>query len=136
MDKGSDSLYSVIVGGGVATFVYLMGGVDQLFIACTLFVILDFITGVTAAAYLRELRSRIAWWGLARKGISLTLVIVANQLDIIAGNSDHFMRSAMLLFIVATEGLSIFENLGKLGVKSPKFVMEYLRAIRDGIGKK
>lgn len=134
----SDWAHSVVAGWIVSSVVYLVGGVDHLFIACSIFVILDYFTGVMAAWYQKELSSRVGWWGLFRKSLTFVFVIVAHQLDVVAGNSNDFMRSAMLMFIIGTEGISIFENLGKMGLPVPKFILESLKNIRgdDKPGKR
>lgn len=72
----------------------------------------------------------MGWWGLLRKSLTFVFVIVAHQLDLVAGNSNDFMRSAMLMFIIGTEGISIFENLGKMGLPVPKFILESLKNLR------
>ncbi|MEK5061001.1 MULTISPECIES: holin family protein [unclassified Paenibacillus] len=117
-------------GWVVSSLVYLVGGIDHLFIAVTIFVVLDYLTGVVSAWYRKELSSRTGWWGLARKSMTLVFVIVAHQLDLVAGNENNFMRNAMLLFIIGTEGISIFENMGKMGLPVPKFITAALIKLR------
>nr|WP_315793065.1 phage holin family protein [Paenibacillus sp. BIC5C1] len=41
-----------------------------------------------------------------------------------------FMRDAMLMFIIGTEGISILENMGKLGLPVPKFITSALFKLR------
>lgn len=129
----NDTALTVLFGWVVSSFVYLVGGIDHLFIAVTIFVVLDYLTGVLSAWYLKELSSRTGWWGLARKSLTLVFVIVAHQLDLVAGNENNFMRNAMLMFIIGTEGISIFENMGKMGLPVPKFITSALTKLRgDG----
>lgn len=68
--------------------------------------------------------------GLARKSLTFVFVIIAHQLDMVAGNSNDFMRDAMLMFIIGTEGISILENMGKLGLPVPKFITSALFKLR------
>ncbi|SDW54022.1 toxin secretion/phage lysis holin [Paenibacillus sp. PDC88] len=125
-----DTALTVMFGWVVSSLVYLVGGIDHLFIAVTIFVVLDYLTGVVSAWYRKELSSRTGWWGLARKSMTLVFVIVAHQLDLVAGNENNFMRNAMLLFIIGTEGISIFENMGKMGLPVPKFITAALIKLR------
>lgn len=132
----SDTGLTAILGWFVSSLVYLVGGIDHLFIACTIFVALDYLTGILSAWYNKELSSRVGWWGLVRKTLTLVFVIVAHQLDLVAGNSNNFMRDAMLMFIIGTEGISIFENLGKMGLPVPKFIMTSLVKLRGDNGQR
>jgi toxin secretion/phage lysis holin len=125
-----DTIFTVLFGWLLSAMVYLVGGMDHLFIAVTIFVGLDYITGVLSAWYKKELSSRVGWWGLARKSLTFVFVIIAHQLDIVAGNSNDFMRDAMLMFIIGTEGISILENMGKLGLPVPKFITSALFKLR------
>lgn len=125
-----DTVFMVMFGWALSAVVYLVGGINHLLIAVTIFVGLDYITGVMAAWYKKELSSRIGWWGLARKSLTFVFVIIAHQLDIVAGNENDFMRDAMLMFIIGTEGISILENMGKLGLPVPKFITSALFKLR------
>ena len=40
-----------------------------------------------------------------------------------------------MIYIIATEGLSIVENLGKLGVPFPSFVLKALEQLREKADK-
>jgi toxin secretion/phage lysis holin len=133
----TDSIYQIILGSLWATLAYLIGGIDKLFIACTILICLDYVSGFFAAWYRKDLVSRMAWWGLIRKGLMLVPIMVAHQVDIITGNeADHYMRNAMMFFIIATEGTSIFEHLGKLGLKYPRFIMDALAKLRGDNGQR
>lgn len=126
----SDVAGMIILGWLLSSLVYLVGGIDHLFIACTIFIVLDYITGVVSAWYCKKLDSRLGWWGLARKSLTIVFVIVAHQLDLVAGNNTNFMRNAMLMFIIGTEGISIFENMGRMGLPVPKFILSSLIKLR------
>jgi toxin secretion/phage lysis holin len=136
LGQRTDTLYTVVLGWFVSSFVYMVGGVDKLFIACVIFVAFDYITGVIAAWYTKELSSRKSYWGIIRKSLMLIPIIIAHQLDLVAGNEAHFMRNAMLMFLIATEGISIFENLKKLGIKSPPFIMDALKKLSGNLGRR
>ncbi|PYE51425.1 toxin secretion/phage lysis holin [Paenibacillus barcinonensis] len=125
-----DTIFMIMFGWALSAVVYLVGGINHLLIAVTIFVGLDYFTGVLAAWYKKELSSRVGWWGLARKSLTFVFVIIAHQLDIVAGNSNDFMRDAMLMFIIGTEGISILENMGKMGLPVPKFIASALFKLR------
>lgn len=125
-----DVALTAIFGWTLSSLVYLVGGIDRLFIAVTIFIGLDYITGVISAWYKKELSSRVGWWGLIRKSLTLVFIIVAHQLDVVAGNTNGFMRNTMLMFVIGTEGISIFENLGKMGLPVPQFITSALIKLR------
>lgn len=61
----------------------------------------------------------------------LSLIIVANQVDIILGNDGQFARYAMIMFLIGMEGISFIENLGRLGVAVPKFLVDRFEQMKD-----
>ena len=42
----------------------------------------------------------------------------------ITGSDSSFMRNAMIFFLIGTEGISITENMNRLGVKFPAFLTQ------------
>jgi len=126
-----DGWLTIATGGTIATATYLLGGLDHLLFAFAIFLALDYITGLSAAIYRREVNSRTGWTGLGRKVLMFVFVIVAHQLDVISGNSQGFIRDAILLFLIGTEGISIMENCGKLGLPVPPFLLTTLDRFKN-----
>jgi toxin secretion/phage lysis holin len=134
--KHTDTLWASITGGFSITLAYLLGGLDNLVAAFAIFMACDYITGLMVGAKGKKVSSKRAFKGLGKKVGMITFVIIANQLDIITGNKDGFLRDAMLMFLIATEGISIVENLGSLGLKVPPFIVKALEQLSDkGEGK-
>lgn len=129
--KSYDGWFTVFTGGAIAMFTYLLGGVDNLLRAFGIFLVLDYGTGIFAAWHLYKLSSRIALAGIGRKVAMFVFIIIANQLDLISGNSQGFIRGAILLFLIGTEGISILENLGKLGLPVPPFLLSTLARLKN-----
>lgn len=71
--------------------------------------------------------------GLLKKGVIMLVILVAAQLDgvINGGEGVTLFRSAAEFFYIASEGLSIVENAGLLGVPVPKGIKQALEALRD-----
>lgn len=133
MKHNTDTLYTFITGGTFASAAFLFGGVDKLIIALGIFMIVDYAMGVSASFGEKQTSSRKAFKGLIKKGAMLSLVIVANQLDVISGNEGNFLRNAMIFFLIGTEGISIVENLQRLGVTVPKFLSDRFEQMKkDG----
>lgn len=123
----TDTLFTAITGGFASTVAYLIGGVDNLANALAVFMILDYATGIASSLYLGNgVNSKIAYKGLAKKSGMIAFIILANQLDIIApGNigENGFMRDSMMMFVIGMEGISIKENVEKMGFKAPEFII-------------
>lgn len=115
MDKALQKIVSgVCVVGGL-----LFGKPDGLLYALLLMMTLDYVSGVLYAASVRRLSSGIGFRGLCRKLLILVLVAVGHTLDsrVLAGGA--LVRSAVESFYIANEGLSILENVGRLGLPLP-----------------
>lgn len=121
------------VGGWIGWFI---GGFDGFMYALLAFILVDYITGVTAAAVNKELSSEIGAKGIAKKVGELLLVGVGNVLDKQILQQGAAMRTLVIFFYVANEGLSILENLGKIGVPIPKPLRDLLKKLKnDNNGK-
>lgn len=97
----------------------------------------DYLTGVLVAAVWKRsgksrsgrLDSRAGFKGLCRKGTVFVLVWVGAMLDGTMGMA--YVRTAVCLFFVGNEGLSLLENLGLMGVPFPRFLKDALEALRE-----
>src|SRR5690625_1751856 len=89
---------------------------------------LDILTGLTNAWKENNLWSRKSMFGFARKILVLVVIILANVVDQILGLNGA-VTYATVLFYIANEGLSIVENLAKLGVLVPDSLAEKLKGI-------
>lgn len=91
---------------------------------------LDIITGVFKAIKNENLWSRKSLFGYARKMLVLVMIILANVIDQILGLQGA-VAYATVLFYIANEGLSIIENLAKVGVLIPPNIAEKLNSIES-----
>lgn len=138
----TDTLYTSIVGGSMAWIGYLVGGIDDLIRALVIFMVIDFMLGLMVGFVKKKLNSKTAFVGLIKKSAMCLMVIAAVQLDT-ATESGNFMRNAMILFLIGMEGISMIENLGKLGIRVPKFLANAFTQLqmdnddksKDGEGK-
>src|SRR5699024_2492604 len=108
---------------------YLFGDIKFLDLLLLMMVI-DIFSGWTKALFNKNLWSRKTLFGLARKIVILTVIIVANVIDQIL-DMNGIVAGATLLFYIVNEGLSILENLAQIGVPIPKFIVDKLHLIRD-----
>lgn len=127
------------VGGAIASFfttmpplVYILIGVMSI----------DYVTGLICGAMGKSkktetgyLASHEAWKGLLKKGVILLVVLLANLLDIAvskdAGITVEAVMGATCLWFIASEGLSILENVASMGVPVPKILIRMLEIMRE-----
>ena len=91
---------------------------------------MDYLTGVLSAAMNKKLSSKIGFRGLLKKMgilciISLTAIMDRNLLN------STTLRNAAVFYYISNEGISILENLAKLGIPIPQKLKEVLYEIRD-----
>ncbi|EXY06287.1 hypothetical protein BF15_23660 [Bacillus thuringiensis] len=79
---------------------------------------IDYITGVIAAGYNGELKSKVGFKGIAKKVVLFLLVAAATQADAIVG-SNSALREATIFFFIGNELLSLLENAGRMGIPLP-----------------
>ncbi len=121
----------IILGGIITAVSGFLGGMDGIMYALITFVSIDYVTGVMAAAKKKELSSEVGFWGISRKVCIIALVGVAHIVDVYVVQSRDVFRTAVALYYIGNEGLSLLENIGSLGVKLPKKLVNVLRQIRD-----
>jgi len=131
MKHNTDTLWTGFIGGTYTSVAYLVGGIDNLVIALAIFMACDYITGVISGLQGAGVSSKRAFKGLGKKAAMLIMVIIANQLDVVTGNDTHFMRNAMIMFLIGTEGISLTENLGRLGIIAPRFLSNTFEQFKE-----
>ena len=129
MDKVLEGLKYAAAGAG-GLFAYLFGAWDALIIALVIFVVADYITGIAKAATQGKLSSAVGFKGLLKKVMIFVLVMVGTVVDKAIPAANHAIRSAVIMFYIANEGLSILENAGELGLPLPNALKNALEKIK------
>lgn len=119
-----------ILTAAIGGFVALIGGWDKVMGILVIFIIMDYLTGVGLAIKERQLNSEIGSKGLLKKAAIFIVIILAAQLDRIVDNPVNLFRTSAGLFYIANEGISITENIGKLGAPLPAFIKKALEQLR------
>ena len=109
-----------IAGAVGAVLGFMYGEVTGLFWALIAFMATDYITGVVVAAINKQLSSEVGFRGLAKKLMILAFVSLGHIADMYVLGGTPVAMSAVMLFYIANEGLSIIENAGNLGLPVPK----------------
>lgn len=88
-----------------------------LFLLCGIFVFSDILTGYLKAIKNRKINSSISRDGFIKKISWLVALILGFAIDYFAKVNLFLIGSAIVC--IATEGVSVYENLGELGIKLP-----------------
>lgn len=113
-----------------------LGGWDAALKVLVALMVADYITGVLVAALWQRsnksetgaLDSKAGFKGICKKGMILLLVWLGVLLDQAMGAA--YIRTAVVLFFIGNEGLSLLENLGLMGVPFPATLENMLEALR------
>ncbi|MEJ9111477.1 phage holin family protein [Bacillus paramobilis] len=112
----------VLLKAFIATFGgfcgYFLGGWDATLKVLVTMAIIDYLTGVIAAGFNGELKSKVGFKGIAKKVVLFLLVAAATQVDVIMGTNSAVREATIFLFI-GNELLSLLENAGRMGITLP-----------------
>lgn len=109
---------------------YLLGGWDVALACLIVSIILDYISGIIKAYVTKELSSKIGFKGLIKKVGVLVIVMLSVIVDQITGSTGA-IRTLVIYYFVANEGLSILENLAQAGVPIPNSIKNALKILKD-----
>ena len=110
---------------------YFLGGSDGLLYALLVFVIADYLTGVMCAIEGHKLSSAVGFRGLCRKVLTFLLVGIAQVLDVHVLNQPGVLRTAVIFWAIANNGLSILENAAHLGLHVPEQLKQVLEQLHN-----
>jgi toxin secretion/phage lysis holin len=105
------------LGGYVGWF---LGGYDGFLYTLLAFVIIDYITGLMVAVLEKKLSSEVGFRGIFKKVVIFSLVGIGNLVDVNLINNGSAVRTAVIFFYLSNEGISILENIGKIGLPIPE----------------
>ena len=110
---------------------YFLGGSDGLLFALLAFVVIDYITGVMCAIVDKKLSSSVGFKGLCRKVLIFLMVGIGHALDSYVIGNGSILRTAVIFFYIANEGLSLTENAAHLGLPIPEKLKAVLEQLHD-----
>ena len=127
------------IGGAIASFFVNMPPLVWILIGV---MSLDYLTGLITGAMGKSnktangyLESHAALKGLLKKSLIILVVLLAALLDQAvskgAGIQFEAVMGATCLWFIASEGLSILENVALLGIPVPKILLKLLEVMRE-----
>jgi toxin secretion/phage lysis holin len=91
--------------------------------------VIDYGSGIVAAFLEKTLSSKIGFKGIAKKVMIFVMVALAHQVDTALGTKNMF-RDATVVFYIANELLSIFENAKRMGVDVPERLLQAVEVLK------
>lgn len=114
---------------------YAFGGWSEALSFLLLVIGIDIVTGMFASTKEGSgLNSAVMSVGLAKKGLTLLVVLLAHRMDVLMG-TDVVMVGATY-FYIANELISVTENYGRLGLPLPDAVTRIIAVLKDKGGAK
>ncbi|EPR07978.1 phage holin family protein [Ruminiclostridium papyrosolvens] len=110
---------------------WFLGGLDGFMYALLAFVVIDYLTGIMVAILEKKLSSEIGFRGIFKKILIFILVGVGNIIDVYIIGNGSAVRTAVIFFYISNEGISIFENIGKIGLPIPEKLKKALEQINS-----
>lgn len=124
------SFINFLTGTVLTGIVYLLGGWDIALQTLLIVIAIDYISGICKAIYKKKLNSKVGIKGIIKKFAYLLTVALAVEVDQIMGNTGA-IRTLVIYFFVANDGISILENMGGMGIPLPNKLKDVLEQLRD-----
>lgn len=121
-------IFNAIIGAISTACVYVFGGLDVALQCLLVAIVLDYITGMIKAYKSATLDSKIGIKGILKKVGILCLVALSVIVDKLSGETG-LIRTTVIYYLVANEGLSILENLGSIGIIVPEVLKDKLQQL-------
>ncbi|MBV6714038.1 phage holin family protein [Paenibacillus chitinolyticus] len=126
----NQTIFGSLAAFGASLVTYAFGGWSELLGFFLVAIAIDYVTGV--AASLKEksgLNSNIGFWGLAKKGLMLLIILLGHRMDMLIGSS--VVMDAAIYFYLVNELISITENYGRLGLPLPDKFKEIIAQLKN-----
>ena len=114
-------IFTLIIG--------ILGGADVALRSLVIVMIVDYLTGFASALYNKELSSKTGLKGILKKFSYFGVVALAVVIDNLTGQTG-IIRTLVIYFFVANDGLSIVENLAEMNIKLPKKLVDALKQLK------
>lgn len=117
------------------TLAYFLGGWDVFLQILLIVITIDILTGYILSGINHKMSSKVNFSGLLRKVLILMVVGLAVALDTVLGLGEPWIRSAVVIWYICYEGLSILENCEGAGLPLPTWLKDLLQQTQDSKAK-
>lgn len=146
MDKVESIGIQAIISAALAAFASYLGALAVPIIVLMVMMIIDYLSGMSAAWSEGTLSSKLGAKGIVKKVGYMALIVVAMGVDylIYSGiaaadiNVGYNMWFGLLVavWLIINEMISILENLGRLGVPIPEFLKKIIGRLKTSAERK
>ena len=132
---------SLVIGALTTGLIKVIGEPTQDLKILLLLMVIDLIVGFTVSAVWHKssktksgkVSSKVMFKGIVKKILTLVLVVVAYQIDILLGYD--VIRHVVIIAFIVQEIISIIENITITGIKAPDIITKALdvleRSVKD-----
>lgn len=130
-----------VIGTVMCVISYLRGEFNELLIVLAVFIVCDYICGVTLALVKGRFSVKKGMLGAVKKLFYIFLVLMGFMIDLLVAlvgerlgltvATNGAFGMAINCYLIGTEGLSILESLVQLGLPVPNFMKKALGLIKD-----
>lgn len=116
----------------ILTFlIYFLGGFDIALKSLLIVIVIDYATGILSAIYNKQINSKVGFKGILKKFSYLLIIALSVIVDNILGQSGT-IRTLVIYFFVANDGISILENVAEMNIPLPPKLLETLEQLKKG----
>lgn len=144
--KNNDKGLQAIMSAALAAFAVYMGALAVPIIVLMVMMIIDYLSGMSAAWVHGDLSSRVGAKGIVKKVGYMALIVVAMGVDYliysgiaaanITVNYNMWFGLLVAVWLIINEMISILENLSKLGVPIPDFLTKIIKRLKNSAERK
>lgn len=124
-----EEAFCLILADIGTVLLFLFGGWDIALQCLLIAIVIDYISGLIKAYNTKTLDSKVGFKGILKKVGILCIVALSVVVDRITGNSGA-IRTLVIYYFVANEGLSVLENLSIAGLPIPQSIKKALQALK------
>ncbi|HHV98612.1 MAG TPA: phage holin family protein [Clostridiaceae bacterium] len=134
-----------LVGAVIGLGAYLANRIDAVLMVLAIFLMLDYIAGITLALMQGAFDRKKGVQGVVKKLFYIVLVLIGFLLDFVistvaqdaglAFSTGGVLGLAVTLYLIGNEGLSILESLVGIGLPVPPFLQKAFGYVKDSSGK-
>lgn len=115
---------SITMAGLLATLTAVFGEITQIHKLLFAVMLLDYISGVSAAIVNKNVSSKKAHIGVIKKISIVALVAFSHQVDIYLGT--NVVCTGVIAFFIANEFMSVMENYRNIGLPIPEKLVKVM----------
>lgn len=125
----NEETFCLLMGEIGTVILWMFGGIDIAMQCLLIAIAIDYVSGLIKAFNTKTLDSKIGFKGILKKIGILCIVALAVVVDRITGDAGA-IRTLVIYYFVANEGLSVLENLSIAGLPIPASIKKALQALK------